>query len=67
MSWRGTCLIIEKSHLYMRGRVLRHPGTLQTVTTQPSQSAAERYCRRNGYSWMKPVPNVSLAQLEERI
>jgi len=54
-AWRGTALILEKSHLYARGRVLRHPLTRQIVVAPNSQKAAVDYCRSNGYSWMPPV------------
>lgn len=67
MRWRGTALVMEKSHLYARGVVLRHPGTLQTVATPRSKKAAEAYAKLNGYSLMDPVKNVSMAQLEQRI
>lgn len=56
-AWRGTALIVEKSHLYQRGRVLRHPLSREIVTTTNSQKEAEAYCRQNGYSHMKPVSN----------
>jgi hypothetical protein len=56
-AWRGTALILEKSHLYVSGRVLRHPLTRAIVATPNSQKAAETFCRQNGYSWMKPTTN----------
>ena len=64
---RGHTLILEKSHLYVRGRVLRHSLTLEIVATPNSQRAAEDWCRRYGYSWMPPVANISLSDLEEKI
>jgi hypothetical protein len=54
-AWRGTALILEKSQLYVSGRVLRHPLTRQIVAAPNSQKAAKNYCRQNGYSWMSPV------------
>ena len=66
-AWRGTALILEKSHLYARGRVLRHPLSREIVATPPSQKAAERFCHQNGYSWMLPANNVDPAKLEARI
>ena len=64
---RGHTLILEKSHLYARGRVLRDALSLKTVATPNSQRAAEAWCRRYGYSWMPPVANISLSDLEEKI
>lgn len=66
MSWRGTCLILEPSKLYLGAYVLRHPSTMQAVATPNSRRAAVSYCRTHGYSWMNPVKNVSLAKLEAR-
>jgi hypothetical protein len=65
--WRGTALILEKSHLYQRGRVLRHPLNRVTVATTNSQKAAEKYCVQNGYAWILPPSNVNLSKLEARI
>lgn len=65
--WRGTSLVLERSKLYMRGMVLRHPVTLKTVATTRSRGAAMDWCRRNGYSWMNPIPNIDQVALEERI
>lgn len=55
-AWRGHTLVIEKSHLYVGGVVLRDPLTLKTVTPANSHKAAEKYCRDNGYSWMDAKP-----------
>jgi hypothetical protein len=55
---RGTCLIIEKSVIRARAAVVRHPLTLQIVTTQNSRNAAEEWCRRNWYSWIDPVKDA---------
>lgn len=66
-AWRGTALLLEKSHLYAKGRVLRHPGTLKIVATPNSTKAAQKYCRDNGYSWMAPVKNVSMEDLERKL
>jgi hypothetical protein len=66
-AWRGTALLLEKSHLYQKGRVLRHPGSLAIVATPKSTQAAKDFCRRNGYSWMAPVKNVSMESLEQKI
>ena len=66
-AWRGTCLILEKSHLYVKGRVLRHPLTQGIVVTQPSQARAERWCRQNGFSWMRPVENVDQERREAKL
>jgi hypothetical protein len=54
-AWRGTALILEKSHLYVKGRVLRHPLTRAIIATANSQKLAETFCRQNGYSWINPV------------
>ena len=67
MTYRGTTLIMEPSHLYQGGVVLRHPGTLQTVAAFKSVKFAKAYCRFNGYSHMPPVKNVRLSDLEQRI
>lgn len=67
MSYRGKTLVIEESHLYVNGAVIRDPVSLKTVNTQRNKSKAKHWCRRNGYSWMQPVKNVSLADLEEKI
>ena len=66
-AWRGISLVMHKSHLYVRGRVLRHPLTREIVATPPSQKAAEDFCRRNGYTWMKPVRDVDMTKLEQKI
>jgi hypothetical protein len=54
-AWRGTALIIEKSHQRVRAVFLRHPLTRQILHPHNSRRDAERYCRQNGYSWMEPV------------
>lgn len=66
-AWRGTALILEKSHLYLNGRVLRHPLTQATVATPNSQRAAIRFCRQHGYSWMAPVANVDRERREAKL
>ena len=67
IAWRGTALILEKSHLSARGRVLRHPLTRAIVATPPTQKLAVKYCAQNGYTWMLPVANVDMAAREQRI
>lgn len=64
--WRGTALTLEKSHIYARGRVLRHPLSKAIVATGTSQHC-ETYCAQNGYAWMLPPENVDMAKLEARI
>jgi len=64
--WRGTSLILEKSHLYARGRVLRHPLSRAIVATG-TKGDCVTYCAQNGYAWMLPPPNVDPAMLEKRI
>ena len=66
MSWRGRTLIIEKSHLYANGAVLRDPVSLVTVNTPATKKRAIEWCKRNGYSWMQPGKNVSVSDLEKR-
>lgn len=66
-AWRGTALIFEKSHLYARGKVLRHPLTRETVATPASFKDAVKYCAVNGYAWMNPPSNVDMERLEKRL
>ncbi len=67
-AWRGTTLVMHKSHLRQGAVILRHPLSRQVVgDTKNSRSEAISYCRRNGYSWMDPVENVDPAKLEARI
>ena len=51
--WRGTTLIIEKSHTRVRAVFLKHPLTRKTLHSHNSRKEAVRYCRQNGYSWME--------------
>ena len=66
-AWRGTALIIEKSHLYTRGVVLRHPLSRDILHSHNSRAQAIRYCQRNGYSWMEPVRDVDQSHREQLI
>jgi hypothetical protein len=58
---------MEKSHLYARGRVLRHPLSMQTVGAFSSVKDALRYCRQNGYSVTLPANDVDSQRLEQRL
>lgn len=60
-------MIVEKSHLYEHGVVLRDPLSLRTVASPNSRRAAVRFCEQRGYSMMAPVANVNQADLEEKI
>ena len=67
-AWRGTTLVMHKSHLRQGAVILRHPLTREVVgDTKNSRDEAIRYCRRNGYSWMEPVRNVDEARREQKI
>lgn len=66
-AWRATTLILEDSHIYQRGKVLRHPTTKEIVIAARSKKSALDYCRLNGYTWMLPVKDVDQDRLEARI
>ena len=66
-AWRGTSLIMEKSTSSVSGRRLRHPLTRDILNSHKTEADAIRYCRQNGYSWMRPPQNVDFAKLEQRI
>ena len=65
-TWRGYSLILEPSHVYAGGAVLRDPLSLRTVNSFLKKREAVQYCELNGYSVMAP-PRVNIADLEEHI